>query len=109
MIKYQHLVTNRLEQLTGDEDPEGKLHVNKTSEFGCLGTDLGANTILDDATFIYFGDTLNSTVENKDLFLTDMIAFIDHFKLIPGSFLATTHQVNDNMLNVFYHDGLILH
>lgn len=104
MIKYQHLVTNRLEQLTGDEDPEGKLHVNKTSEFGCLGTDLGANTIHDDATFIYFGDTICKEQSPQELNQTDLIAFIDHFKLIPGSYIATTHQVNDNMLNVFYVD-----
>ena len=47
----------------GDYGPEGLPHLNNTVSWGCLGVDLGANTIFDDAIFIFFGNV----VTPKDL------------------------------------------
>ena len=111
MPKYINGSTKRLTQLTGDFDPEkGVPHYNYTLKWGCRGTDLGANTFHDDATFIFFGDVYTpdkpeTPEEIKQLKDTDMIAFIDHHQLIPGAGIAAAHQVNNDLLDVFYVDG----
>ena len=83
MPQYVDGSTQRLAQLTGNYDPDGLPHVNFTGAWGCLGVDLGANTIHDDATFVYFGDVVTPGALSN-LYNTDMIAFIDHVGPVPG-------------------------
>jgi len=52
MSRYVEDSTRRLAQLTGDKEPDSLPHVNFTGSWGCLGVDLGTNTIHDDATFV---------------------------------------------------------
>jgi predicted Fe-Mo cluster-binding NifX family protein len=103
MPRYIDGSTQRLAQLTGDYDPDGLPHVNFTTSWGCLGVDLGANTIHDDATFVYFGDVVTPN-ELQHLYNTDLIAFIDHFRAVPGGGLAAAHQVSNHQLDVFFVD-----
>ena len=103
MPRYVDGSTQRLAQLTGDYDPDGLPHFNFTTNWGCLGVDLGANTIHDDATFVYFGDVVTPD-ELRHLYDTDLIAFIDHFRAVPGGGVATAHQVNTHQLDVFFVD-----
>ncbi len=92
--------TKRIAQLTGDYDPEPNVaHYNYTQKWGCSGTDLGANTVHDDATFIFFGDVITPE-EHNDLKDKDMMAFIDHHLLMPGAGIASSHQVDNNLLDV---------
>jgi predicted Fe-Mo cluster-binding NifX family protein len=103
MPQYLDGSTQRLAQISGDYDPDGLPHFNITSGWGCLGVDLGANTIHDDATFVYFGDVV--TPEGlPHLYNTDLIAFIDHFRAMPGGGIAAAHQVNNHQLDVFFVD-----
>lgn len=95
--------TRRLAQLTGDYDPEGRPHVNFTGRYGCVGADLGASTIYDDATFIYFGDVVTPP-DLQHLYNTDLIAFIDHFLAKPGAGIAAHHQVDMHQLDAFFFD-----
>ncbi len=103
MEKYTHKHTSRLSQLTGDYDPQGLPHMNFTKVWKCIGVDLGANTEFDNATFIYFGDVVTPD-SHKSLYNTDLIAFIDHAKLMPGANLSTAQQGVDNQLDVFFID-----
>ena len=48
--------TRRIVQLTGDYDPERIETVNRTTEWGVDGVDLGANAELDGKLFFFFGD-----------------------------------------------------
>src|SRR5262245_44798226 len=95
--------TQRLAQLTGDYDPDHLPHFNVTSSYCCLGLDLGANTIHDDATFVYYGDVVTAD-ELRHLYNTDLIAFIDHFRAVPGGGVAAAHQVSQHQLAVFFVD-----
>jgi hypothetical protein len=63
--------------------------------------DLGANAIYDDATFVYFGDVVTPD-ELKDLYNTDLIAFLDHVRPVPGGGIAPAHQVDRHQLDVFF-------
>lgn len=99
MAKYINGSTERLEQLTGDIDPEKNLHVNFTSRWGCVGVDLGANTQHEDTTFIFFGDVIEKPGAPGPAF--DMIAFIDHFTIPPGAGIATAKR-SEHQLDVFF-------
>jgi hypothetical protein len=56
--------TQRICQLTGGGDPEGKPHPNDTTRFGLLGTDLGSSfdhfESGEHRTYFFFGDTNTS-------------------------------------------------
>src|SRR4051812_1705172 len=101
MPHYLDGSTQRLAQLTGDYDPDQLPHVNFTGNWGCLGVDLGANTIHDDATFVYFGDVVTPS-QLQHLYNTDLIAFIDHFRAVPGAGVAAEHQGDMHQLDVFF-------
>jgi hypothetical protein len=76
-------------------------HVNFNGTWDCLGVDLGANTIHDDATLVYVGDVVTPS-ELPHLYNTDLIAFIDHFRASPGGGIAAAHQVSNHQLDVFF-------
>src|SRR5690348_3421831 len=103
MPRYVDGSIRRLAQLTGDYDPDSLPHINFTGSWGCLGVDLGANTLHDDATFVYFGDVVTPN-ELQDLYNTDLIAFIDHFRMAPGGGVAAAHQIDGHQLDVFFVD-----
>jgi len=99
--------TERLAQLTGDYDPEDLPHLNSTGEWGFAGTDLGASAIYDDATFIFLGDAItlpDVEMQRPGLYNTDPIAFIDHFKLVPGGGIATAHHGGSQQLDALFVD-----
>jgi len=100
MIQTSKLKTSRLEQLTGNYDPQGFGHVNFTVAWKCIGVDLGANTEFDNATFIYFGDVVTPD-SHHGLYNTDLIAYLDHVQFVAGGGLATAYQVDSNQLDVF--------
>jgi hypothetical protein len=60
-VVYVPQSTERICQLTGGGDPEGKPHVNDTTRFALLGTDLGSSfdqfVSGEHRTYFFFGDT----------------------------------------------------
>jgi hypothetical protein len=58
------LGTERLGQLTGSRDPQGRLLINVTTSWGVEGVDLGANTEHDGRLYFFFGDV--ATTDNGE-------------------------------------------
>jgi hypothetical protein len=94
--------TSRLAQLTGDYDPEFLTHFASTGVWGVEGTDLGANTVHDGKTLIFFGDVpLLDPRRNWPPYNSDFVAFIEDIPFPPGGNLATGRQ-SDHQLDVFF-------
>jgi len=51
--------TARICQLTGDADAEALLHVNRTSAWGCEGTDMGVPIEHEGRLYLFFGDVMS--------------------------------------------------
>jgi hypothetical protein len=94
--------TTRLAQLTGSYDPEFLTHFTSTDAWGVDGTDLGANTVHDGKTFIFFGDVpLLDPRRSWPPYNSDFVAFIEDVPFPAGGSLATARQ-SDHQLDVFF-------
>ncbi|MFD8974900.1 hypothetical protein [Streptomyces sp. NPDC059593] len=60
----EHLGTERIGQLTGGRDPQGRVVINDTESWTVVGIDLGANTEHDGKLVFYFGDV--ATTDNGE-------------------------------------------
>jgi hypothetical protein len=95
------LSTERITQMKGNYDPEFKAHFRDTTAWKVPGTDLGANTVIGEKTFIYFGDV--PIVGDRDWPPqdSDFMAFIEDVPFPIGARLASARQADDT-INVFF-------
>ncbi|WP_394836069.1 hypothetical protein LVJ94_04075 [Pendulispora rubella] len=93
--------TERLAQLTGNYDPEGKPHFGNTVPWGVEGVDLGANTEYDGRTIIFFGDEARAPY-------ADPVAVIDDVAFPRNGHVAMEWQTS-NQLDAFFigNDGAL--
>jgi hypothetical protein len=89
--------TERIAQMTGSYDPEGKAHFRDTSLWRVPGTDLGANTVLGDRTFIFFGDVPTGGDGVWPPQNSDFVAFVEDVPMPGGARVATARQADDQV------------
>ena len=88
-VQYVPASTRRVCQLTGDDDPEKLVHLNKTGKWGIGGTDMGIPVEHNDRLYIFLGDV--PSVEGKPnpndadpiVFTTDTSPEPNGFEIIP--------------------------
>jgi len=93
--------TTRLAQLTGNYDPEFLTHFASTDVWGVDGVDLGANTVHDGKTFIFFGDVPLQAGRTWPPYNSDFVACMEDVPFLAGGSLASARQ-SDHQLDVFF-------
>jgi hypothetical protein len=91
----------RLTQVSGRADPDGLYHYQDTSQWGIEGVDLGASTVHDGRTYIFFGDVPRVGRTDGPEEDADAIGVIDDVHVPVGAALATGRQGEDQS-DVFF-------
>lgn len=95
------VTTTRLGQISGKSDPDGLFHYQDTSQWGIEGIDLGASTVHQGKTFIFFGDVPRVGRTTGPPSDTDAIGVIDDIHLPPRAHIATGKQ-GPNQTDAFF-------
>jgi hypothetical protein len=81
--------TDRIVQLTGGYDPEGKTFLNDTVPWGVAGVDLGANTEHNGRLYFFFGDVVPVKGRSWPPYDSDLVAFTSDLNPEPSGFHLT--------------------
>jgi hypothetical protein len=95
------VVTSRLGQVSGRVDPEDLPHYQDTAQYGIEGVDLGASTLHNGKTYIFFGDVPRLGRREGPIQDADAIGLIDDVHLPRRTDLFAVKQ-GDDQSNVFF-------
>jgi hypothetical protein len=80
-FRPQVVMTTRIAQVSGKCDPEGLFHYQDTNQWGIDGIDLGASTVHDGRTYIFFGDVPGANRNDGPPTNADAIGVIDDVRI----------------------------
>jgi hypothetical protein len=91
------VTTTRIGQVSGRLDPDGLFHYQDTGQWGIEGVDLGASTVHQGKTFIFFGDVPRVGRSSGPIQDADAIGVIDDIRVpAPAQIAAGTQTANQS-------------